>query len=96
MGGAMSEITIRATKPGEAAIITRNLRAMFAEIRQLPAEQLDAMAAFEPWAAARLARDEYRGWFAANAAGQVVVGAGLWLMDWPPPMTHVQPRRGNI
>ncbi len=46
--------------------------------------------------AARLARDGYRGWFAVNAAGQVVGGAGLWLMDWPPHMTHVQPRRGNI
>ncbi len=77
MAGAMSEITIRAAEAGEAAIITRHRWAMFAEIRQLPAEQLVAMeAAFEPWVAARLARDEYHGWFAVNAAGQVV--GGCW------------------
>jgi len=26
----------------------------------------------------------------------VVAGAGLWIMDWPPHMWHVEPRRGNI
>ena len=70
---------------------------MFAEMRDLPGEQLDQLdAAFGPWVAARIERGEYHGWFAVEPAGQVVGGAGVWLMDWPPHMWHVAPHRANI
>ena len=91
------DLTIRPALLSEAAIIVGHRRAMLAEIRPMPADQLDAIAAaFAPWLAARMARGEYLGWFGADPAGQVVAGAGLWLMDWPPHMWHLEPRRGNI
>jgi GNAT superfamily N-acetyltransferase len=88
---------IRAAQPGEAPLIVAHRRAMFAEIRQLPIEQLDAMeAAFGPWVADRLAHGEYHGWFGESTTGVVVAGAGVWLMDWPPHMLHVEARRANL
>lgn len=97
MASDLPGITIRAALPGEALVIVAQRRAMFAEMRQLPAEQLDVMAtAFGPWVAERLERGEYQGWFGVNEAGQVVAGAGVWLMDWPPHMLHLEPRRANI
>ncbi len=97
MDNIAPEITIRPAEASEAAVITAHRRAMFAEMRGLPDDQLDVMAAaFEPWVAERLARRDYLGWVAANAAGEVVGGAGVWLMDWPPHALHWEPRRGNI
>ena len=92
-----ADLTIRRALPSEADIIVGHRHAMLAEIRPLPPAQLEAIdAAFAPWLAARMARSEYLGWFAVDAAGRVVAGAGLWIMDWPPHMWHVEPRRGNI
>ena len=92
-----SALSIRQALPGEAAVIVGHRRAMLAEIRPMPAAQLDAIdAAFAPWLATRMTRGEYLGWFGIDPAGQVVAGAGLWIMDWPPHMWHVEPRRGNI
>jgi GNAT superfamily N-acetyltransferase len=97
MENPASDIVIRVAAPGEAAVITAQRRAMFAEMRPGPAAQLDAMAAaFETWVAERLARGNYRGWLAVTPAGQVVGGAGVWVMDWPPHMLHTEPRRANI
>src|SRR5258707_13285660 len=97
MASEVPGVTIRAALPGEAPLIVAQRRAMFAEIRQSPAEQLDAMeAAFGPWLAERLKRGDYRGWFGTNASGPVVAGAGVWLMDLPPHMMHAEPRRANI
>jgi GNAT superfamily N-acetyltransferase len=97
MASEIPGILIRAAFPGEAPLIVAQRRAMFAEIRQLPTEQLDAMeAAFGPWVAERLKRGDYHDWFGAIEDGQVVAGAGVWLMDWPPHMMHVEPRRANI
>jgi GNAT superfamily N-acetyltransferase len=97
MDDDLPQITLRAAAADEGPIITRHRRAMFAEMRHMPDDQLDALdASFGPWVAARLERGEYHGWFAVNAAGQVVGGAGLWLMDWPPHALHLEPRRANI
>src|SRR5579859_722756 len=92
-----SDVTLRPARLDEAAIIVGHRRAMFAEMRNLPAAQLDAMdAVFLPWVQERMARDVYHGWFGVNAAGEVVAGAGLWVMDWLPHMAHIEPQRGNI
>ena len=92
-----ADLTLRAARPAEAAIIVAHRRAMFAEIRQLPGAQWDAMdTVFGPWLEEHMARDDYHGWLAANTAGDVVAGAGLCLMDWPPHLAHMEPQRGNI
>ena len=91
------DLTLRPAQANEVDIIAGHRRAMFAEIRHLPHAQLNAMdAVFRPWLAEHMARGTYHGWFAVNTAGVVVGGAGLWLMDWPPHMAHVEPMRGNI
>ena len=70
---------------------------MFADMGCTDSVRLDAMdAAFLPWVTARLERGEYLGWLALDATGEVVAGAGLWIMDWPPHALGVDPRRGNI
>jgi GNAT superfamily N-acetyltransferase len=70
---------------------------MFTDMGYSDTARLDAMdAAFEPWVAERMARGEYLGWLAVGPAGEVVAGAGLWIMDWPPHTLGVDPRRGNI
>ena len=97
MGNSTAAITIRTAEPGEAAVITGHRRAMFAEIRPTPEERLDAMAAaFEPWLEERMGRGEYQGWLAVTPEGEVVGGAGVWVMDWPPDTVSFEPRRANI
>jgi len=92
-----ADVTLRPARPDEAAIIAGHRRAMFAEIRNLPVARLDAMdAVFRPWLDERMARGDYHGWFGVNAAGDVVAGAGLWVMDWLPHLAHLEPQRGNI
>jgi hypothetical protein len=79
----LSDVSIRAALPSEAALVVAHRRVMFAEIRQLPTSRLDVMdAAFGPRVAERLARGDYHGWFGVTAAGEAVGGAGVWLMDW--------------
>jgi ribosomal protein S18 acetylase RimI-like enzyme len=93
----MAEVSIRPALPAEWALVVAQRRAMFAEIRGVPEEQLDALAtAFGPWLAERMARGDYQGWFGVNPAGEVVAGAGVWLMDWPPHAAHLEPVRANI
>jgi ribosomal protein S18 acetylase RimI-like enzyme len=97
MPSTLADLTIRPALLSESTLIVGHRRAMLAEIREAPAAQLDAIdAAFAPWLAERMARGEYLGWFAVNPVGEVVAGAGLWIMDWPPHMLHAEPRRGNI
>ena len=93
----LGDITLRTARPDEAAIIVGHRRAMFVEIRHLPTAQLDAMDAFfGPWLVDHMARNVYHGWFGVNATGEVVAGAGLWVMDWLPHTAHIEPKRGNI
>lgn len=93
----MTEFSIRRATPTEAPLITARRRAMFAEMAHTDSARLDAVeAAFTPWVAERLARGKYLGWLAEDPAGQVVAGAGLWIMDWPPHALIVEPRHGNI
>jgi GNAT superfamily N-acetyltransferase len=89
--------TLRRAGPHEAATITAHRRAMFAEMAHTAVARLDEMAAaFTPWVAERLERGEYLAWFAETELGEVVGGAGLWLMDWPPHVVGRGARRGNI
>jgi GNAT superfamily N-acetyltransferase len=51
---------------------------------------------FQDWLRERLENGRYQGWFAVNADGAVVAGAGVWLLDWPPGPTGIAPFRGYI
>ena len=81
----------------DAAEITRQRREMFREMRAADATALDAMEArFLPWVTAKLASNEYLGWFSIAEDGTIAAGAGLWLMEWPPHMLGKAARRGYL
>jgi GNAT superfamily N-acetyltransferase len=41
--------------------------------------------------------EQYLAWLASpEDETEVVAGAGLWIMDWPPHMVGSQARRGNV
>jgi GNAT superfamily N-acetyltransferase len=70
---------------------------MFVDMGVVEDARLEAMcAAFAPWVARRLASGEYSAWLAVAPNGEVVGGAGVWVMDWPPHMYDPAPRRGNL
>jgi GNAT superfamily N-acetyltransferase len=77
----------------DAAIITVQRNKMFREIVIVGGQQPDedgikrATVNFLPWVRAELKAGHYLGLF-AFVADQVVAGAGLWLMPWPPHPQH--------
>lgn len=93
----MSEFYIRTATVEDAALIAHHRRAMFADMGNTDLARLEAMEAeFAVWVREKLARKEYLGWFVIDEGGEVVAGAGLWLMDWPPHIVGQSTRRGNI
>ncbi len=80
-------ISIRAVRPGDAAVICSHRYRMFAE-NNIDRTALDAMREpFAAWLEPRLADGRYFG-FVAEDAGAVVAGIGLILLDWPPHFLH--------
>ena len=51
---------------------------------------------FRPWVAGKMARAEYRHWFATNQIGAIVAGAGIWITEWAAHPIDQSERRGNI
>lgn len=82
----MTELfSIRLATTADAPIIIAHRRAMFEAMGVGSRADLDAMdVAFADWLADRLACGEYRGWFATNECGEVIAGAGVWLVAWAP------------
>ena len=90
------EFTIRRAFLEDAATIVLHRYGMFRDMGYSDEAALASMSdRFLPWLQAKMKSDEYLGWFAVDAAGSVIAGAGLWLMDWPPHMLGSS-RRGNI
>lgn len=90
-------IAIRAAALADAPVICRHRRAMFAAMGGADGAVLDAMEAnFAPWLAEKMRQGSYLGWLAVYPPAEVVGGAGLWVMDWPPHLLDPAPRRGNI
>jgi len=88
-------ISLRPATITDAATIARHRRQMFWDMGYHDAARLDSMMGkFLPWVEAKMASGDYLAWVAVEK--QVVAGAGLWLMDWPPHMVGLSPRRGNI
>jgi GNAT superfamily N-acetyltransferase len=89
-------LPIRLATLSDAGIIASHRRKMFSDMGERNESALDAMcSAFLPWVERKISGGEYLGWLITNADGEVVAGAGLWLMDWPPHMIG-SATRGNI
>lgn len=92
-----NSFTIRQATLADAPLIVTHRRRMFEDMGIADKGLLDAQEiGFQGWLRERLETGRYRGWFAVNAAGAVVAGAGLWLLDWPPGPTGIAPFRGYI
>ena len=87
-----SGYTLRPATPADADIVTAQRGAMFAE---MGVENGEAIANFRPWVRSRLESGYYLGWL-VEYGGQVVAGAGLMLLDWPPHFTDPNPLRGYL
>lgn len=93
----MDALTLRPATVEDAALIAHHRRAMFADMGNTDTTRLALMEAkFTAWVREKLTRGEYLGWFVMEAGEEVVAGAGLWLMDWPPHIIGASARRGNI
>jgi len=93
----MEGITLRRASVEDARTIVGHRRAMFRAQGYCDDAALDSMAErFLPWVESKMMSGEYLAWLAVTEDGQVVAGAGLWLMDWPAHMVNSSPQRGNI
>jgi GNAT superfamily N-acetyltransferase len=89
--------TIRLATLDDVPIIGHHRYEMFMEMGQGTREACDRMRApSEAWTRAAMEAGRYIGFFAEDATGQVVAGAGLWLMEWLPNPDDVTGRRGYI
>jgi ribosomal protein S18 acetylase RimI-like enzyme len=92
-----ADFAIRSGTLDDVETIIAHRRAMFREMGYADKGALDRMSdAFRPWLVEKMQRGEYLAWFAIDAGGAIASGVGLWLMDWPPHMIGLGPRRGNI
>jgi GNAT superfamily N-acetyltransferase len=89
--------TIRQARPEEAHIIVEQRKGMFLGMGFPDDDQMTKMARdFRPWLEAKMARNEYLGWFAETEDGAIVAGSGLWLIEWPPHLIGLATHRGYI
>jgi ribosomal protein S18 acetylase RimI-like enzyme len=90
-------ITIRRAVPADLAIIARHRLRMFEDMGHADLAMLKASVPFyTAWLKERLENGRYLGWFACAGDGEVIAGAGLWLLDWPPGILDVAPFRGYL
>jgi GNAT superfamily N-acetyltransferase len=93
----MSELRIRPATLADVPVIVHQRRAMFNDMQVSDAARLDAHdAGVELWLRRKLPEGEYHGWLVENGRGEVIAGAGLWLMDWPPHPDDPTARRGCV
>jgi cytochrome c-type biogenesis protein CcmH/NrfF len=73
--------TIRQAALDDIPIIVSHRRKMFEDMRSGTPEILDRMEArFVDWVRERMESERYFTWFAVSPVGEVISGAGLWLM----------------
>lgn len=91
----MSEAyTMRMATIEDAEIITGHRRAMFEDMNMTWTDITTV--AFVDWVKEKLAKGDYLGWFITREDGEVVAGAGLWLIEWPPTPIDVSTTRGYV
>jgi ribosomal protein S18 acetylase RimI-like enzyme len=87
--------TRRATPADAEAIGQQRLR-MFADAGVAEESAMGEMTAnFVEWVRPRLADGSYVGWL-VEQDGQLVAGAGLWVIDWPPHFMDADPQRAYL
>ena len=93
----MTDYSIRQATLADMDIIVTHRRKMFEEMGHTdPAVHAAYEAGFVPWLRRQMERNEYLAWFAVTPEGEVVAGAGLWLLDWPPGYFDWSAHRGYI
>jgi ribosomal protein S18 acetylase RimI-like enzyme len=90
-------LVIRYATADDATVIGRHRRDMFEDMGYRDEAIINEMVAnFRVWVREKLESGEYIGWLMEDDRGDVVAGAGLWLMDWPPHILSVHGRRAYI
>jgi len=84
--------TLRPATQEDAPLISVQREAMFTD---MGTEYTEAVAQFTPWVRRHLEAGTYLGWL-AEVEGEVVAGAGLLLLDWPPHVIDPQPLRSYL
>jgi len=102
---------IRRASIADLEMLVDHREAMFRDMGYTDGAVMDAMSAkFRIWLREHMDAGNYHAWLVcaeddsvkdglkddSMQDGQVVAGAGLWLMDWPPHMIGQGARRGNI
>jgi len=91
-------ITLRRATVDDAQLITEHRHRMFAD-NQLATEQRYAEMDrnFLPWVTERLADGRYVGLLLEDTSNnQVIAGAGIYYMDWPPHYLDPAPSRAYL
>ena len=91
-----SSVKTRPATPEDAPIIARHRLRMFVDAGRADNSALRRVSeAFESWVGSMLRDGKYMGWLSTND-GQVIAGAGLMVLDWPPHPLDPQPLRGYL
>ena len=89
-------VNIRQATSRDSEIIGQQRVRMFADAGIADEERTGPMLkTFVPWVLTKLQDGSYIGWLAEHE-GQVVGGAGLWLMEFPPNWMDEQPLRAYL
>ncbi|MBX6360374.1 GNAT family N-acetyltransferase [Pseudacidobacterium ailaaui] len=88
---------VRPATVADAAIITHHRHRMFVDAGRKDNQVLHVMSQnFEPWVRRMMTEGKYLGWL-TEAEGNVIAGAGLLLLDWPPhPLDPHSTQRGYL
>ena len=79
----MPDYRIRRATLDDLDALVHHRVAMFTDM----GEAIDAVAlgaAFRAWLRAAMPSGDYQAWVCETAAGDIVAGAGIWLLRWPP------------
>jgi len=88
--------TLRRATVEDASLIVEHRHRMFADNHFTAEARLQAMdKAFEPWLRTALADNSYLG-LLLEADGQILAGAGIYFMPFPPHWMHDEPRRAYL
>ena len=87
--------SIRPATIADIPHIVSHRERMFRDM-ELPAAFDDMAPAFELWLRHALPSKTYLGWMAVTSDGEVVGGAGLIVIPWPPGPISMDPRCGFV
>jgi len=90
-------LTIRLATVDDVPTLVHHRRAMFEDMGHKDRAILDGMdRSFAPWVTDKINRGEYMGWLAVSEKSEIVAGAGLWFVEWPPTVVDLSTRRAYL